>query len=96
MSTHPHGSKADLDAKQLVEFKSAVEAYSLARQLTMTYEASKDDHPEAFTIVDQAELTQRHVAQFMALQRMQAQALVLQGSGILQRCINALEAQSDG
>jgi hypothetical protein len=94
MSTHPHGSKADLDAKQLVEFKSAVEAYSVARQLAMTYEASKDDHPEAFTIVDQAELTKRHVDKFKASQELQAQALTLTGNGILQRCILMLEMSS--
>lgn len=96
MSVHAVGPEAKDQIAQLAEFAETVDAYSLARQQVMTYETSKNDHPEAFTIVDQEVLTQRHVAQFMALQKMQAQALILHGGGVLQRCINALEAQLDG
>ncbi len=96
MSVDAVGPEAKDQIAQLAEFAETVDAYSLARQQVMTYETSKNDHPEAFTIVDQEVLTQRHVAQFLALQKMQAQALILHGCGVLQRCIKALEAQPDG
>lgn len=94
MSAHPFGPDAVTDCGQLYHFREAVEVYAMARLRLQSYETAKTERPEAFTMVDMAELNARHVAESEASNMLIAHALILKGSGVLDRLIGMLEGGS--
>ena len=90
MSAHPFGPDGCTDAAGLYAFSRAVSDYASARASAQIYETSKVENPEAFTVTDMAELEARRAEQCEAANAVLAQAMILKGTGVLIRSINAL------
>ena len=96
MSAHPFGPQPTPPADRLRLFEAAIGEYAKARVDISEYGGHLAMHTGPVVGPDRDRLTELALAQHLAGERLKALAMTLVTEGLLDRCIDVLEAQADG